>query len=74
VFIADAIAPGVVPHPIVWSVLMASMAFFATGVAKARVVQVSWLRSGLQTLGLGGGAALLAYVVGVLLRGIAGVV
>ena len=71
VYVADVIVPGLVPNPILWSALMTAMAFFATGVAKAYVVRERWLRSGLETLALGGGAAMLAFAAGWLLRGLA---
>lgn len=71
VFVIDIAAPGLVPNPILWSALMTAVAFFATGVAKAYVVQERWMRSGLETLALGGGAALLAFAAGLLLRGLA---
>lgn len=43
-------------------------AFFGVGAAKGAVLHRSALRSGLETLLTGGGAALLAYVVGAWLR------
>ncbi|MDA0302638.1 MAG: hypothetical protein DWG80_07240 [Chloroflexi bacterium] len=71
VFVADYVAPGGVPHALWWSAAMTGVTFFCTGAAKARVVEGSWWWSGLETLGLGGGAAILAYLAGWLLRGLA---
>jgi hypothetical protein len=45
-----------------------AIAFFGIGAAKGAVLHRSALRSGLETLLTGGGAALLAYVVGAWLR------
>lgn len=50
------------------SSLMTGLTFFVIGVGKGRVLQLPVLRSGLGTLLLGASAALLAYVVGALLR------
>ncbi len=52
--------------------VLTAVAFFAVGVMKSRQVGYPWWRSGLQVLGMGGGAALLAYIVGVLLRPLGG--
>ena len=50
------------------SILLAGIAFAGVGVAKAFVVDRPLFRSGLETLLTGGGAAALAYIIGVLLR------
>lgn len=53
-----------------FSSTITAMAFFAIGVVKGWVIQTPYsrLRSGLETLLMGGGAALLAYLVGAWLR------
>ncbi len=53
------------------SAVMTGVAFFAVGALKSRFGVEHWLRAGLETLLLGGGAAAVAYVVGVILRGLA---
>ncbi len=58
--------------PFFWSALLTGITFFSVGASKSRVVEVSWVRSGTETLVMGGLAASLAYGVGVLLRGIVG--
>ena len=50
------------------SAIMTAMTFFLIGVAKGKVLQLSLLRSGLETLLVGGAAASLAFIVGVVLR------
>jgi len=53
------------------SILSAGAALFMLGAAKVYVTHLNPLRSGLEMLTVGGLAALVAYVVGVLLKGIA---
>ena len=71
VFVVDLIVPGAIANELAWSAVMTGVTFFTTGAAKARVVDTSWWWSGIETLALGGGAALLAYGVGWLLGGLA---
>jgi vacuolar iron transporter family protein len=58
------------PKPFLWSGLSTAAAFFAIGAIKSRFVNKPWYSSGLETLLLGGGAAALAYLVGILLQGL----
>lgn len=53
------------------SVVLTAIALFTIGALKTLVVRGSVLRAGLETLGMGGLAAIVAYVVGYLLRGLA---
>lgn len=50
---------------------MTAIAFFGIGTLKSYFVASNWLRAGLETLVMGGGAAALAYAVGALLKGLA---
>lgn len=61
-----------IANPFLWSSLLTAMAFIAVGAGKAAVIDQSWYRASAETLLVGGGAAVLAYTVGVLLSGVAG--
>ncbi len=62
------------PHtqfdPFKISAVLTCCAFFAVGALKAKFVGERWFISGIETLFVGGSAAFLAYMVGVLLKGI----
>ncbi|MGV3641667.1 MAG: VIT1/CCC1 transporter family protein [Adhaeribacter sp.] len=58
-------------QPFLWSSLATGGAFFAIGAIKSRFVNKPWYSSGLETLLLGGSAAVISYLVGILLRGMA---
>jgi VIT1/CCC1 family predicted Fe2+/Mn2+ transporter len=53
------------------SIVLTGIVFFAIGSVKSRWSTGSWLRSGLTTLAVGGIAAALAYVTGLLLKNLA---
>jgi VIT1/CCC1 family predicted Fe2+/Mn2+ transporter len=50
------------------AVVLTFAVFFLVGAAKSRFSPAPWWRSGLETLAIGAGAALMAYVVGAMLR------
>jgi vacuolar iron transporter family protein len=63
--------PDTLARPFLWSSLMTGVAFFVVGAFKSRFVVQSWWRSGLETLAVGSIAAALAFLAGVLLKGVA---
>jgi len=63
-------SPGFVSSPFTWSVVITMIAFFVVGAFKGDYVRHSWYRSGIETFVVGGIAALIAYGVGLLLRGV----
>jgi VIT1/CCC1 family predicted Fe2+/Mn2+ transporter len=69
VFVFQSLSGVDVALPFTWSAILAGIAFFAVGTLKARFVDQVWWRAGIETLLIGGAAALLAYLVGVLLQG-----
>ena len=71
-YLANWIGVATIPRPFLWSSVLTSLAFFWVGALKGRFVNQSWLASGVETLGIGGVAAAMAYGVGVLLEGLVG--
>lgn len=64
-FVANGLA-----NPYLASTLLTAIAFFLVGAAKAWFVDEPWYRAGTETLLIGGGAAALAYGVGLLLANV----
>jgi vacuolar iron transporter family protein len=56
-----------IQHAFLYSIIFTALSFFSIGVIKGKVVDKSVLRSGLNTLAIGGIAAAIAYIVGHLL-------
>lgn len=72
-FVMHAVSPGALGEPIWASSVLTALAFIGVGIAKSQATEMGALRSAGETLALGGSAAGLAFVVGWLLRGVAGV-
>lgn len=62
---------GDVADPFLWAAVLTGVAFFIVGALKSPFTGRGWLWSGVETLAVGGLAAILAYVTGVLLQGVA---
>lgn len=70
-FLLELLSPSSLDRPFVWSSLLTAGAFFIVGALKSRFVAQRWWLAGLETLAVGGTAAVIAYVVGALLKNIA---
>jgi VIT1/CCC1 family predicted Fe2+/Mn2+ transporter len=70
VYVYDIAVPGNVDEPFTWSAVMTGIAFLVVGGMKSRFVDQGWWRSALETLAVGGLAAVLAYAAGALLQGV----
>lgn len=69
-FFSQWASPQTAFNPFIVSAVITAAAFFCIGALKANFVEESRMISGVETLLVGGSAAFLAYMVGVLLRGI----
>jgi VIT1/CCC1 family predicted Fe2+/Mn2+ transporter len=69
-FIYEFVSPGSVEQPYVVSSLVAGLAFFLVGAIKGRFVLQPWYWAGAETCIVGGAAAALAYLIGLVLRGV----
>jgi vacuolar iron transporter family protein len=56
-----------IDYAFLYSIIFTAISFFSIGIIKGKVVDKSTLRSGLNTLAIGGIAASVAYLVGHLL-------
>jgi len=70
-FILNLVIDGGIPAPFLWSSIATAFTFFGIGIYKAKVVSGNTIKAGFETVAVGGMAAVLAYGVGWLLRGIA---
>jgi len=69
-FLCNWFVSGTIALPFFWSSVLTLVSFFVVGAFKGRYVSQSWYKSGLETLLVGAVAALIAYGVGMLLRGL----
>lgn len=60
--------PGTFQNPFCVSIVITGAAFFTVGAFKSRFVGQRWFLAGMETLVAGGGAAVLAYFIGLLLK------
>jgi VIT1/CCC1 family predicted Fe2+/Mn2+ transporter len=73
VFVYDFLVSGEVASPFTWSAIMTAAAFFSVGALKARFVDMKWWSGGIETLTVGGSAAMCAYLIGFLLKNVTGI-
>jgi vacuolar iron transporter family protein len=71
VYVYDLAAPGAIDNAFTWSALMTAVAFLVVGGIRSRFVDQQWWRSAVETLVVGGLAAVLAYAAGALLQSVA---
>ncbi len=69
-FLVNLTSAGVVGDPFMVATLLTGVAFALVGLLKAIVIRQTLWRGAIETVALGGAAAGLAYLVGVLLQGI----
>ena len=69
-FLYQWLSPTSLENPFLWSAVIASGAFFAVGAGKSWFIKQPWYWEGFETLLVGGTAAGLAYLAGLMLRGV----
>lgn len=69
-YLVNAAAGNPIANPFAWSLGLTAVAFFGIGAVKAVWLRRAWWRSGIETLAIGGSAAGVAYLIGVLLEGV----
>ena len=72
-FVMQFLMPAAVESPYLWSTMITSAAFFGVGAAKSWFIKQPWYWEGFETLMVGGTAAGLAYLVGMLLGNVVGI-
>lgn len=70
-YLVNWLLPNAIAQPFLWSSVLTGVAFFGVGVAKGRFIGRNPLLGAFETLSIGGLAAVFAYTVGVLLKGLA---
>jgi VIT1/CCC1 family predicted Fe2+/Mn2+ transporter len=70
-FVAALALPGLEKYTFIMSVILTAVTLFAVGSLRVLITQTRWWRSGLEMLLVGGAAALGAYLIGYILRGLA---
>jgi len=70
VFVYNAVASTEIQDPFAWSAVLTAVAFLVVGGMKSRFVDQAWWRAALETLAVGGLAAILAYVAGAVLESV----
>ena len=70
-FVSPLVFSGRPAEPFLTSAVLTGVALFVVGAIKSRFVEQRWHVAGLETLGIGGLAAVLAYLIGMALRNLA---
>lgn len=69
-FVANDLTPVQLADPFTVSTVLTGAAFVVIGALKSRFTDESWYRSAIETLLVGGAAAVIAYAIGLMLRGL----
>lgn len=70
-YLLNWISPNLIDQSFLWSSVLTGIAFMWVGAQKARFVNQSWQVGGIETVAIGGAAATMAYVIGMILKGLA---